>query len=599
MRILLSITLLLCTLTHCKATDEKAYAKAELSNVTVYRLGAELMQHFSLNTKPQTQFIEVTNISNSMEKYSLQIKTNSNITILGFEYFNNYLSTEAKTSEYLKIEDSLNKINKEITKQNSNLATLKDLLNVLNSNKEIKGTQTGLSVIELMKLMDYYKIKSTELKGQISELDEKVEKLNETKNKLSNQLNEEKKVEMQKGGKLVIQIICNIGGNYEFTLNYLTQNASWTPFYDIKTKNTNSPFDLEYKAKVAQSTGIDWKQIHLKLSTALPNQFGNAPILKTWFLQYTDPRINLRGKSSYLADSKPSAALSEVVVVGYGSRHRNDDDGIRDMNIEPIYIVNGTITAKEDFKKITPQAIKSINVLKTDAATSLYGSKASAGAIEVTLKDELSDYVTIQDNTLTTEYDIDLPFDITTNGKEKVASLLTKQVEAAYTFYSIPKLNDNVYLVAKIPNWSKLNLLNGDANLFFENTFIGKTEINASAVQDTFDLTIVTDKRILIKREKLKDFSSTQFLSSYKKEVFTYEITVKNNKSVTAAINIRDQFPICSTKEIEVELLESTAAAANTETGELNWSISLQPNEQKKIRFSYSIKYPKDKKLNL
>ena len=135
--------------------------------------------------------------------------------------------------------------------------------------------------------------------------------------------------------------------------------------------------------------------------------------------------------------------------------------------------------------------------------------------------------------------------------------------------------------------------------MFFENTYVGKTNISASSVQDTFDLTIATDNRVFVKKEKLKDYSSTQFLSNYKKEIFTYEITVKNNKSQAVSMNIKDQYPISSNKEIEVELVESNNAAINTETGELKWQIPLQPNEQKKIRFQYSVKYPKDKKLNL
>jgi uncharacterized protein (TIGR02231 family) len=156
-----------------------------------------------------------------------------------------------------------------------------------------------------------------------------------------------------------------------------------------------------------------------------------------------------------------------------------------------------------------------------------------------------------------------------------------------------------VYLVAQVANWNKLNLLDGEANLFFENTYVGKTDIYATSVQDTFNLTVATDKRILVKREKLKDFSSTQFLSSNKKEIFTYEITVKNNKNQTASTTIKDQYPISSNKEIEVELLENNNASINTETGELKWDLNLQFNEQKKIRFQYSVKYPKDKKLNL
>lgn len=594
MRTILIVLAVLANIGICKASDDKSTAKANITNITVYRLGAEIQQSFKATVKKETQYIEISNVSNSLEKNSLQIKSDNNITILGFEFSNTFLNPEIKSVEYQKLEDSINKIVKEVNKLNSNSSTLKDLLSVLNSNKDIKGNQTGLNVAELIKLMDFYKSKSTELKNGIADIDEKIIQLNEIKSKLNSQLDEERKKNTQKGGKLVIQISCSIPGTYEFKINYLTPNANWAPFYDIKTQNINSPFDLIYKAKISQTTGIDWNQVKLKLSTALPNQFGNAPILQTWFLQYAEPLARLYKAAPMMLENKVSGVqlndANQYII--RGSKPINESS-------KPIYVVNGSVVSDEDFKDIAPQSIKSINVLKGNDATSKYGSSASAGAIEITLKDELSDYVTVQDNTLTTVYDIDIPFDIATNGKDQVATLQTQKVDAKYIFYSIPKLSDNVYLVAQVANWNKLNLLDGEANLFFENTYIGKTDISSTSVEDTFKLTVATDKRIMVKREKLKDFSSTQFLSNYKKEIFTYEITVKNNKNQAATTTIKDQYPISSNKEIEVELLENNNASVNTETGELTWQLQLQPNEQKKIRFQYSVKCPKDKKLNL
>jgi hypothetical protein len=601
MRNFLIALILTANISVCKASDDNVSAKAELTNVTVYRLGAELQQSFKVNLKKQTQYIELSNISSSLEKNSLQIKCGNNVTVLGFEFSNTFLNEELKTPEYQKLEDSVTKISKEISKLNTTSQILKDQLTVLNSNKDIKGSQNGLSVAELIKLMDYYKSKSFEINTELNDIREKTAKLDNIIMKLQDQMEENKNKNTQKGGKLTIQLTCNIPGIYDFSINYLTQNAKWIPFYDVKTQNITEPFGLIYKAKISQTTGIDWKQVKLKLSTALPNQFGNAPILHTWFLQYVDPTLKIRGVSTMLSGrvaGVQAEQLSEVVVTGLGLTDKYE---LAEKKIitEPLYIVNGNIISKQEYKSITPQAIKNINVLKSKDATSIYGSSAEAGAVIITLKDELSDYVAVEDNTLTIVYDIDMPFDIATNGKDQVAILQTKKVDATYRFFSIPKLNDNTYLVAQIPNWGKLNLLDGDANIFFENTYIGKTNITASSVLDTFNLTVATDKRIFIHREKLKDLSNTQFLSSYKKEIFTYEITVKNNKNIASPITVKDQFPISSNKEIEVELTENSNAIVNTEIGELKWELILQPNEQKKIRFQYSIKYPKDKKLNL
>ncbi len=198
MRNILILLAVFANISFCKANDEKSNAKADITNITVYRLGAEIQQSFKATVKKETQFIEISNVSNSLEKNSLQIKSDNNITILGFEFSNSFLGEEIKSFEYQKLEDSLNKITKAANKLGSTLTTLHDLITVLNSNKEIKGNQSGLSITELMKLMDYYKSKSIELKNEIDDINEKIIKINEVAKKLKDQMAEEKKKEYTK-----------------------------------------------------------------------------------------------------------------------------------------------------------------------------------------------------------------------------------------------------------------------------------------------------------------------------------------------------------------------------------------------------------------
>ena len=79
--------------------------------------------------------------------------------------------------------------------------------------------------------------------------------------------------------------------------------------------------------------------------------------------------------------------------------------------------------------------------------------------------------------------------------------------------------------------------------------------------------------------------------------MFTYEILVKNNKVTDVNLLLKDQFPLSNIKEVVVTLEDGSDAMINTETGVLTWKIDLKPGESKKVRFSYSVKYPKDKKI--
>ena len=236
----------------------------------------------------------------------------------------------------------------------------------------------------------------------------------------------------------------------------------------------------------------------------------------------------------------------------------------------------------EDFAKIPPSSIKTIETLKDANATSIYGSRAANGAIVVTLKDGLEDYISVTDNELNITFDIDLPYDVPTTGKEQTAILKEYAIGSVYKYYSVPKLDKDAYLLAEVADWEKLNLLPGEANIIFEGTYVGKSFIDPSSTSDTLNFTLGRDKRVVVKKEKLMDYSSVKFLGGSKLQEFTYEITVKNNKKDTVRMLLKDQFPLSTTKDIEVELLENGGAMTNSEIGVLTWKLELAPGESKK-----------------
>ena len=580
--------------------------KARLTAVTVYRTGAEMNHQAKADFLKGNNELVIENISNSIDINSLQVNCSGNVTVMGVEFSTDYLQDETKSAVVKTLEDSLEKVNASIEKNKASINIVNELLAVLKSNKEIKGTQTGLSVVELMKLMEYYKTKSIELQNELSALTQKNNKLSGQIGKLKDQIEEEQKKNAKTFGKIILQLNCSVQGKYDFNISYVTPNAYWTPFYDLRADNIKSPLKLIYRAKIFQTTGIDWKQVKLSLSTSTPTQTGNAPIFKSWFLSYINPvkyYDNAKYKSNTIQPFNPHALegkvagtqLSEVVVTGYAIQGSKSLDEIS----TPLYIVNGTPMPESEFKKINASAIKNIEVIKGENAEAIYGSRAESGAILVTLKDGLDDYISVSDKELNIVFDIDLPYDVPTNGKAQTAVLKEYEVPAAYKFYAVPKLDKDVFLLAEIADWEKLNLLPGEANIIFEGTYIGKSFIDPSSTQDTLNLTMGRDKRVIVKREKLVDFSSVKFLGANKKQVFTYEITVKNNKKDSIDILVKDQYPISQNKEVEVELLENSGAVDNEEIGVLTWKLKLAPGEVKKLKVSYSVKYPKDKVLNL
>ena len=575
---------------------------ASLTTVTVFRIGAEMTHVAKADLVKGNNELVIENISNAVDANSIQVNCSGSVTVMGIEFGTDYLRLEAKTPLMKILEDSIEAVNANREKIRTNISVINDLLTVLKANKEIKGTQNGLSVAELMKLMEYYKTKSLELQGELAMLQQKEKKMNELTNRLNQQLAEEQKKNTKTTGRLILQLNNSIAGKYDFTISYITRSAYWTPFYDVRADDIRSPLKLINRAKIFQTTGIDWKQVKLSLSTSTPAQTGNAPVFNAWFLSYINP-VNYYDKSLALQNSIGglSKSFDEMAVTGYAEKKELRIRGTNPVNgnNEPLYIVNGNEMSPVEFSKINANAIKKMDVLKDAATTAMYGARGTNGVILITLKDGLDDYITVSDNELDVTFDIELPYDVPTNGKAQTAVLKQTEVPANYKFYAVPKLDKEVFLLAEIADWEKLNLLPGEANIIFEGTYIGKSFINPSSIQDTLNLTLGRDKRVVVKREKLVDFSSVKFLGSNKKQIFTYEITVKNNKKEAIDILVKDQYPISQDKDVVVELLESSAASINETTGVFNWQLKMAPGEIKKLKISYSVKYPKDRTLNL
>jgi hypothetical protein len=584
---------------------EKNIVSSVLKSATVYRMGAELQHTARISLLQGNNEVVIDHVSNRIDMNSLQIGSDGNVTIMSMEFSTDFLRPALKSAIVKRLEDSVEALVKELGKIQVVLKTDQELLDLLKANKAIGGTQTGLSVAELTKMMDYYKSKTLELQHEITQYKERETKTQEGIAKLRLQIKEEEQKNSKTIGKLQLQLYCPVAGAYNFTVTYVTPTASWNPVYDLRVENINKPVMLSYKAKLVQATGIDWNDVKLSLSTSVPAQHNDAPVFQSWFLAYQNPATEferlLRGRAGAMntipsADMVKKSELQEVVVVGYGAAR--DQAGEEEYK-EPVYVVNGNVVTKAEYNRIDKKAIKNVEVLKNDQASAIYGSRAKGGAVVVTLKDNLGDYVSVSDNQLNVTYNIDLPYDVPSNGKEQNVVLKEVSVPSIYKYYTAPKLDKDAYLLGEVADWESLNLLPGEANIIFEGTYIGKSFIDPNSTQDTLNLTLGRDKRVVVIREKLADYSSVKFLGSNKKQTFTYELTVKNNKKEKIIMILKDQYPLSTTKEIEVELLQSDKAFVNEETGVLTWPLELAPGEVRKLRISYSVKYPKDKVINV
>lgn len=510
-------------------SQKPIFVSAKTKAATVYFNGAELTQTAGVSLPLGVSEIVIKNVANSLNESTIQIGAPSTVTVLSVQFTNNYVSDfEVDQGNLMqkRVRDSITYIQKEIKKIKIKINSIAQTIVLLDANKVVGGTNSGLNVTELIKLVDYYKNKRTELENNSADLQEKEQILIKKLQGLNDQLElSSSSLEKTSAGKLILQVYSNLAATVPFTISYITNTATWAPFYDLRADAISLPINLIYKAQISQNSGVDWKKVILTLSSGLPNQGTIATTLTPWFLNYSNVYKKLQGK-----------------VMGI--------------------------------------AIDSDQAMERK-------SKISS---------EIAAYPTTQiiENQLNISFDIEIPYDIASNGKIHSVTLKELKIPATYNYFAAPRIEKEAFLIAEINNYSRYNLLQGEANIIFEGMFVGKTIIDPNQISDTLQVNMGRDKRISIKRDKIIDKSGTKFLSSYKEQTFTYEITIRNNKSQAIELLLKDQYPLSSNKEITIDLLESDGAKINAETAILSWNIKLGAAETKKVRLGYKIKYPKD-----
>jgi uncharacterized protein (TIGR02231 family) len=294
------------------AGDGTHLVPSTLRSVIVYRSGAEMVHTASARLEQGNNELVIEDVSNSIDPASIRIGCSANVTIMSVTFSTDYWQAETVSPFIKKWQDSIAGIKKELARLEVLSKSATDGLDLLNANKSI-GSTTGVTVTDLSKMMDFYQQKTIALRTELNGYNDRSQQLKQQADQLNSDIGEEEKKNSRPGGSLVLQLLSPLAGTCDFTISYLTTAAHWDPSYDLKVMNSTEPLHLLYKARLAQTSGIDWKQVRLSLSTSKPSEGGNAPVLKTRFLRFVDPaavgyleekRIVLRGTSS----------LDEVVV---------------------------------------------------------------------------------------------------------------------------------------------------------------------------------------------------------------------------------------------------------------------------------------------
>ncbi len=625
MRIL--ITGIIMLLTAQIFTQTKQNISSKIEKVIVFTNGAQITRTAKTNIENGKTELIFTDISPFIDKQSIQVKGEGQFTIMSVGHQMNYLKVQAVSDEIQQLEKRKEELAEQITYNNSILNVYKQEQLLMEKNQSIGGSNVGVNTENLKAAADFQRTRLTEIYLKQNELNKKIKELNEESQKITQQLNTlfAKKEKPTAEIHVIISSKTVTSGNFE--ISYYVLNAGWFANYDLRVDNINEPVEIYYKANVYQNSGEDWKDVKVTLSNGNPNESGVAPFLYPWRLYYGNPSYSqgsgnnfknngvtsVRGKiTDQTGEALPFAT---VIVKGTTVGTVTDADGNYTLQLPEgsnylvfNYIGYNSIELPISSNQVNVVMIESANMLQEVVISQSYGV-VNSGAFDMRSKG-LSNSQKIDLKTIALEtnfeykpttftYDIVEPYTILNDGKVYTIDIKAIEVKAEFEYFAVPKIDRDAFLTAKITDWQDLNLLTGEANLFFEGAYLGKTILDIAYAKDTLSISLGRDKGVIIQRNKLKEFTQRQFIGTNKKEIIAYEIVIKNNKQQAIKIVIQDQFPIATENDMVVEKMDFSGGKIEEETQIITWELNLNAKEEKKLLLQYNVKYPKDKILNI
>lgn len=156
MKITTTIILLFLQIQLFSQTFREVELEISLDEVTVFLQNANITRAGSVEIPTGKSKLVVKSLSPYMDKKSIQIKGEGDFTILSVNHKHNYLDELSKDAKIDSLQKHFDSHNSELEAKENRLEILKEKQSLLNENKKLGGTNTGLSLVDLKQAIDFY-----------------------------------------------------------------------------------------------------------------------------------------------------------------------------------------------------------------------------------------------------------------------------------------------------------------------------------------------------------------------------------------------------------------------------------------------------------
>ncbi|KJH73014.1 mucoidy inhibitor MuiA family protein [Aliterella atlantica] len=321
-------------------------------------------------------------------------------------------------------------------------------------------------------------------------------------------------------------------GDFELEVSYIVNRASWIPLYDMRVNRSNL-VNLSYLAEVQQSSGEDWQNVALTLSTAKPGLGTLPPKLHPWYIDVRSPQYNTRKRARRSADT-PSLA-------------------------------------EDDFDEMVMMA-----------AAPAGGALIEAENVETAVSRE-GGVVTFQ---------VSGGSNIPSDGAPHKITIFSDNYPCQLQYIAMPRLVSFAYLQAKVTNSATGAILPGKANIFRDNMFVGTTQLENIAPNQEFELNLGIDEGLKIERDLIERQVDKKLLVNQRRITYAYRLKVTNLLEREAKLKLIEQLPVSRNEQVKIRLNRSNPQIQIGEMGVVEWAIALPPQAQQEFTYQFTIEHP-------
>jgi len=634
-------------------SQKEQKVNAPITKVTVFTAGAQVEHVKQVDLKAGKQVVIFEKLTDFVDPNSIQLKSSENATILSVRTRKNFDDLAIAKNDLETLNTKHKKLSQDERRLRDEYTVLLYDEQLLQKNNDLGSQQQAVKISELKEASTFYHSKMTEIQVRKSQVEDEIEVIIRAMNEIEQEISTRRSLPVKNYTEVEVELDVDKSGATDFTFSYITPNASWKPYYDMRSNGVGAPVLLEAKGLVSQSTGMDWTNVNLILSTNDPYDNTQEPVINPWFLNYytpaprkepiarTTPVYNYSGETVFgevldvttgeplaFAKIQMSSNAQNIVTTDINGRYSfvvpRGESGITVsyLGYDDVYIA---INAPFTKVLMSPQAI-AMDELETESyntsAIQSYGSysvttgeleemavspssrnmrknrrSAKADAYSWSADGETSagfynqPIATTVEKDLRMEFQISTPFTVPSDNADHRVAIAVYTMNANYEYHAVPKLDPSVYLVAQISGWEKLNLLNGESNLYFDGTFIGKSYIDVNSSKDTLSFSLGKDKKIVVDRKRSEEKSKTKVFGSRNKYDVQWDFTIRNNGGASIPFIMKDHFPVSTNDDIKVKQGSYEGAVLEEKTGILTWKFNLAKGETKLFSFSYSVDY--------